>query len=144
MYHLVYTSHATRPFSEDELIALLRECRDFNRAHGITGMLLYIQGKFIQVLEGPQQEVTSLFDLIARDSRHQRVTVVLEGDSEHRHFKDWSMGFRRLTPHEARQLGGFEDIDHFFARKRVTDKSNLLLVFLKLFYNKNMAEFVET
>ena len=144
MYHLVYTSHATRPFSEEELIALLTECREFNRAHGITGMLLYIQGKFIQVLEGSQHEVTALFDRIAGDRRHQRVAVVLEGDSEHRHFKDWSMGFRRLTPDEARQLGGFEDIDHFFARKRVTEKSNLLMVFLKLFYNKNMVEFAET
>ncbi len=144
MYHLVYTSHASGPFAEEDLLSLLKECRTFNRDHGITGMLLYIQGKFIQVLEGARPGVTELFDRIAADTRHQRVTVVLTGESDHRLFRDWSMGFRRLTRDEAHQLGGFKDIDQFFARKHITENSNLLLVFLKLFYNKNMVEFAET
>lgn len=143
MYHLVYTSHATHPFGEADLIALLKECRGFNRKNGITGMLLYIQGKFIQVLEGPKKAVIDLYNRIATDPRHQRVTVIVEGESGERIFKDWSMGFRRITEQEALHLGGFRNIDQFFARKRITDESNLLLVFLKLFYNQNMVEFEE-
>jgi hypothetical protein len=143
MYHLVYTSHATHPFSEPDLIGLLKECREFNRKNGITGMLLYIQGKFIQVLEGQKEVVIRLFEGIAQDPRHQRVAVIIEGESCERIFKDWSMGFRRLTEQEALHLSGFRDIDQFFARKRITEESNLLLVFLKLFYRQNMVEFEE-
>ncbi len=143
MYHLVYTSHATKPLTEADLISLLKEARVFNLDHGITGMLLYIQGKFIQVLEGRKPEVISLFDRIAIDSRHTRVTVIVEGDSASRIFKDWSMGFRRLTDDQAVELSGFKDIDEFFAKKNIQEKSSLLLIFLKLFYDKNMVEFAE-
>lgn len=143
MYHLVYTSHATKMFSEDELIDLLKESRSFNRQHNITGMLLYIQGKFIQVLEGAKADVADIFGRIAKDPRHHRVTVIAEGDYAHRIFKNWTMGFRRLTAHEAADLGGFRNIDEFFAEQHIGDKSNLLLIFLKLFYDKNMVEFAD-
>ncbi len=143
MYHLVYTSHATRHFTEEDLVSLLKECRAFNQVHRITGMLLHIQGKFIQVLEGSKQEVVSLFEQIAIDPRHKRVALVAEGDSASRIFKDWSMGFKRLTPEQAVQLSGFRDIDQFFAKKQIQEKSSLLLIFLKLFYDKNMVEFAE-
>lgn len=143
MYHLVYTSHATNPFGESDLVALLKECREFNVKNNITGMLLYIQGKFIQVLEGNREEVIPLYERISADPRHHRVSVIMEGESDGRIFKDWSMGFRRLTEQEAIHLGGFRDIDQFFARKRINEESNVLLVFLKLFYNKNMVEFAE-
>lgn len=143
MYHLVYTSHAAKPLSEADLIALLKESRLFNREHGITGMLLYIQGKFIQVLEGSKDEVIQIFDRIATDPRHIRVAVISEGDSPNRIFKDWSMGFRRLTKEEANELSGFKDIDAFFAKKNIQEKSSLLLIFLKLFYDKNMVEYAD-
>ena len=143
MYHLVYTSHASRHFKEEDLVSLLKECRAFNKEHDITGMLLHIQGKFIQVLEGSQQEVVSLFEQIAIDPRHNRVAVVVEGDSESRIFKNWSMGFKRLTDDQAIHLSGFKDIDQFFAKKNIQKKSNLLLIFLRLFYDKNMVEFAE-
>ncbi len=143
MYHLVYTSHAAQLFTEEDLVSLLKECRAFNRDHGITGMLLYIQGKFIQVLEGSEQEVVGLFEQIAIDPRHNRVAVVVEGDSASRIFKDWSMGFKRLTDDQAIQLSGFKDIDQFFAKKKIKEQSNLLLIFLRLFYDKNMVEFAE-
>ena len=143
MYHLVYTSHAARSFTEEDLVSLLKECRAFNRDHGITGMLLHIQGKFIQVLEGSMEEVVGLFERIAIDTRHTRVAVVVEGDSANRIFKDWSMGFKRLTDDEALRLSGFKDIDQFFAKKKIKEQSNLLHIFLKLFYDKNMVEFAE-
>lgn len=143
MYHLVYTSHASKQLSEADLIELLKECRLFNREHGITGMLLYIQGKFIQVLEGSKDDVIQLFDRIEVDPRHTRVAVISEGDSLHRIFKDWSMGFRRLTTAEASELSGFKDIDMFFAAKNIKEKSSLLLIFLKLFYDKNMVEYAD-
>lgn len=52
MIRLVYMSHAVKPFSTDQLMTLLRECRHGNAEHGITGVLLYFNECFIQVLEG--------------------------------------------------------------------------------------------
>ena len=104
---------------------------------------LYIQGKFMQVLEGEKAIVWKLFKRISKDRRHHRVAVIMEGDYPERIFKDWTMGFRRLTNDEAVELSGFKDIDEFFAHKHITEDSNLLLIFLKLFYDRNMVEFAD-
>jgi hypothetical protein len=53
LYHLIYESQVTRPFSKPELVNLLQQARQFNEANGITGLLLYTpDGRFLQVLEG--------------------------------------------------------------------------------------------
>lgn len=142
MYHLVYTSHAVNQLSEQELLQLLKQSRDFNKSKSITGMLLYLQGKFIQVLEGDEMEVKKLYAGIVADPRHTRVNLIEEGHSPVRIFKDWSMGFKRLTPHDAHELG-FRDIDKFFHEKEKHQDTSLLMVFLRLFYNKNITDYPE-
>ncbi len=143
MYHLIYTSHATTPSSEAELIQLLEECRAFNKENNISGILLYLQGKYIQVLEGNKVEVNALYSRIEKDPRHKRVTKVIEGNSPQRIFKGWSMGFKKLTHEEFSSLSGFQDIDSFFSKQKLTEHSSLVLVFLKLFYEKNIVDYPE-
>ena len=142
MYHLVYTSHAVKPFSEDDLLQLLKQCRTFNKSKSITGMLLYIQGKFIQVLEGEKIDIQRLYASIYTDPRHKRVSLIIEGNSPDRIFKDWSMGFKQLTYNYAHELG-FQDIDNFFSKQEERKDTSLLMVFLKLFYDKNIVDFAE-
>jgi len=144
MYHLVYTSHATREFSEADLIDLLKQCKSFNEQHNITGMLLYLQGKFIQVLEGAQPDVESLFAMIKKDSRHTRVTTVIHGTSPDRVFQGWTMGFKKLTFEDAQHLSGFQDIDIFFSEQLSKKNRHLLLVFLGLFYKQNIVDYAES
>lgn len=143
MFHLVYTSYAVNPFSEAELVGLLKQSRAFNKEHGITGMLLYIQGKFMQVLEGKKDAVIELYENIRKDSRHRRVTTIVEGNSPDRIFKDWSMGFKQLSEREAKGLSNFQDLDSFFSDKGPSTDTSLLMVFLKLFYTKNMVDYAE-
>jgi len=143
MYHLVYTSHAVNPLSQRELILLLEECRTFNKAKNITGMLLYMEGKFIQVLEGNKVEVNKLYDNIRKDPRHEKVTLVVAGNSPDRVFKDWSMGFKKLSYGAFEKITGFQDIDVFFNDEERIDQGHLLLVFLKLFYEKNIVDYSE-
>lgn len=143
MYHLVYTSYATEPFSEEALINLLKKCRENNKKLDITGMLLYVSGKFIQVLEGNQEKVKSLYREIEQDDLHKRVTLVMEGESEKRIFSNWSMGFKGLSNDDFSTLSGFQDTGAFFARQKLTEKSSLVLVFLQLFYKKNMVDYPE-
>ncbi|WKZ58156.1 MAG: BLUF domain-containing protein [Cyclobacteriaceae bacterium] len=143
MYHLIYVSQAARPLAESELIEILRTSRENNASKNITGMLLYLNDKFIQVLEGEEKAVQELFDQISSDLRHNRVIRVLEGNAEQRTFKDWSMGFKQLyDTDEVEALTGFKDIDRFFSSDK-TNNGNLLLTFLTIFYNKNITDFAE-
>jgi hypothetical protein len=144
MYHLVYTSHAVKPLSESELLELLKQSRDRNKEFKISGILLYVQGKFMQVLEGKKAFVEKIYASIVNDPRHTRVTMVLEGNSPTRIFKGWSMGFKKLSNDDFANVSGFTDIDIFFDEHKMKENSSLLLVFLKLFYRKNMVDYPES
>lgn len=107
MYRLVYVSAATSLFSKAELMELLRKARDKNQRLGITGMLLYKDGDFLQLLEGDRPAVKALFEVIEADPRHDGTIVVLEEDAEARVFDNWSMGFRDLYDPEVQATPGF-------------------------------------
>jgi FAD-dependent sensor of blue light len=109
MFHLVYASSALLPFTKPELQALLEQARAKNAKLGLTGMLLYKDGNFMQVLEGDQKAVTDLAAIIERDPRHKGVLILLRGTSEERLFPDWSMGFRDLTDQNAAKTPGYTD-----------------------------------
>jgi len=93
---LIYASTANRPLSEVELSLLLLAARRNNESLGVTGMLLYHDGEFLQVLEGEREAVQALFGRIARDPRHTRVTLLQRQRVVQRQFADWSMGFATL------------------------------------------------
>ena len=90
---LIYTSIATGPFSKDQLDTLLVKARAHNHSLNISGMLVYDDGFFIQVLEGPEKEVEELFNVIGKDRRHNTVRLLLRHQIEAKEFEDWSMGF---------------------------------------------------
>ena len=143
MYHLVYTSYAVEPFLEEDLIQLLIKNRTYNKQKHISGILLYLNGKFIQVLEGKKSEVLALYTIIEKDPRHKKVRIVIEGSSSHRFFKDWSMGFKKLSVEEFEDLSGAQDIDVFFGKQENAGQGNLVMTFLNLFYKKNMVDYPE-
>ena len=104
MFCLVYASSAARPFSPSELTDLLASCHANNRQLGITGMLLYKNGNFMQVLEGDEEAVLKLYAKIFQDERHSGVLTLLQTTIPARQFPDWSMGFRDLNSPEVRSL----------------------------------------
>jgi hypothetical protein len=107
MYRLVYVSAAVGSPTRADLLALLAKAREKNDRLGITGLLLFKDGDFIQLLEGERQAVREVFDAIKVDPRHSGVIVLLEGEAEGRLFADWSMGFRDLADPEVRAMPGF-------------------------------------
>ncbi|MCD6059825.1 MAG: hypothetical protein K0S16_136 [Moraxellaceae bacterium] len=113
MLSLVYVSHATREFGPADLDALLAQSRRNNLRAGITGMLIYRDGDFLQFLEGPEDAVRATWWRIARDPRHGGAMVLDESKVEERSFGNWSMGFRRLC--DQARPEGFVD---FFDRRR--------------------------
>ena len=86
--HLIYASAATSDLSDDALKALLQKARATNAELGVTGLLLYAGGDFIQILEGEPGIVDDLYQRIARDARHEHVTKILRESIPARSFSD--------------------------------------------------------
>ena len=97
MYQLIYLSSATEMFTKEKLLALLEQSRPNNARLGITGILLYSNGNFMQTLEGEEPIVNALFKRIARDPRHQGLLDLIHEEVPQRDFPDWTMGFRDLS-----------------------------------------------
>ncbi len=93
---VVYLSAAVRHMGADALDALLRRTRERNRQSGVTGLLLYGDGSFLQVLEGEPQVIADLYDTIRVDPRHKGLIKVSDTEVPARKFADWSMAWRRL------------------------------------------------
>jgi hypothetical protein len=97
MHHqVIYSSAAVAPFGEAELTQLLAIARTNNERIGVTGMLLYHEGSFLQVLEGEASAVDAVFQRIGKDKRHHRVVPLLRRETDERHFESWRMGFASL------------------------------------------------
>ena len=115
LIHLIYCSAAPRPLGRDELRTMLTGARCHNELHGITGMLLYAEGTFFQVLEGAPDDVDRLFAHISGDARHDHVTVIIREPLAVRAFGEWSMGHAELTPRDLDEIIGAND---FFSTGR--------------------------
>ena len=98
LLQLVYKSTATRDMTNADLRELLQQARSNNEERGITGLLLYVNGRFLQVLEGPESAVRDLFNTIEGDSRHTSVEMLLTTHTAERTFPDWKMGLDRPDP----------------------------------------------
>jgi len=103
---LVYASAANKAFTENELRDLLLKARANNSAIGVTGILLYHNRSFFQVLEGTEEKVDPLFEQIKSDPRHSKILLLSRSNIEHLNFAEWSMGFVDLD-RMAAKLPGF-------------------------------------
>ena len=97
MIRLIYVSSATRLMGEDDLIELLDQARNRNERQGVTGMLLYADGNFMQVLEGNEKDVDEIYNKIVNDERNKGHIVIEKESIKKRSFPDWSMGFKNFT-----------------------------------------------
>lgn len=140
MLSIVYASSAVRLFTRAELVDLLEASHKANIEHGITGMLLYRGGNFIQVIEGENQEVLQLYENIKADPRHKNVTLLTQDPITTRQFPDWSMGFRNLDKMTDEELAGFSDfLDNDFSPEYFQDKPTRAYILL-LSFKETMTE----
>ena len=116
---LVYVSVATRKMTEADLVSILEVARERNKELDVTGMLLYRDGFFVQVLEGEQVVIEDLFQKISGDSRHKHVIVVYQNSIQKRSFLEWSMGFNMIAESDLLKLDGYSGMlnVNFFADK---------------------------
>ena len=131
---LIYLS-SSNDLSASDLSALAIKSQENNRSLGITGILLYCNGSIIQVLEGKQEKVNSLYQTILRDPRHKQVTKLYSGQIEKRSFPDWLMGYRTLTENE---ITGLQEELPFIKNPYLQlGPENIVVSLVRTFYKNN-------
>ncbi|WP_165352834.1 BLUF domain-containing protein [Loktanella sp. IMCC34160] len=96
IHRLVYLSDGKPGLSKADLTAILEKARRNNPSKGLTGLLLYHEGRFFQVLEGDMAQVMACFSKIMMDPRHTSVAILTAGPAEARAFPGWSMGYAEV------------------------------------------------
>ena len=119
LHQIIYVCTQSRPLDEDDLVELLADAMGRNAERQITGMLLYYQGAFLQVLEGEVHELHHLMHAIERDNRARDIVKLSEKAITQRDFPDWSMGFQVIRDSDS-------DTDESSAFFRIFDQQSLL------------------
>ena len=109
LIHLNYASRITSDISEDEILDILSAARKNNKANDVSGMLLYENGSFLQILEGEEETVNDLFEHISKDDRHNSIVKIISEAIAQRDFSDWSMGFANISLKKLEKLEGLND-----------------------------------
>ncbi|SJM96163.1 phosphate-starvation-inducible PsiE family protein [Crenothrix polyspora] len=127
MIRLTYASTATHKWSAEDLLKLLKQCRTNNGAKNITGILLYANGTFFQVLEGDEATVESVYQKIKQGPRNRECTVIEKQAITERAFPYWSMGFEKINAKELHKMDGLSDFfEHDFTPAGFVSHKNII------------------
>ncbi len=98
MHAIAYVSAASWNLLEEQVEHIVAESRRLNAANGITGVLLYCDGNFMQYLEGEEEVVRATFERIRASDSHYQVNELMNQPIAAREFTDWSLGFSQPEP----------------------------------------------
>jgi len=96
LHALVYVSTADHPLSAPEIDHLLERARARNEVEGVTGVLLYSRGNFMQFIEGSAAGMATVYAAITADPLHHGIIELLNEPRASREFSDWAMAFRSV------------------------------------------------
>jgi hypothetical protein len=105
-YQVIYSSASSTPLQQEDLEGILTQARSKNARAGITGALAYVDGFFLQVLEGEAAAVQQLMARIATDLRHETVIVLRSGEIAAPAFPDWQMAYVSATASQVAEWAG--------------------------------------
>ena len=123
LVRLVYAIRAVASVDQLELVAILKKSKANNPGLGITGVLCFSEGIFLQVLEGGRSAVNQLYNRIAADPRHTQVELMTYEEVGERRFAGWTMGqvnLSRLNPTLLLKYSAMPMLDPFAVSGRVS------------------------
>lgn len=101
----------TQMMTQKDVEEFLLYIRDKNARLGITGILLLIQGKFIQYIEGPSENIDALYNTIKKDKRHTDLKLLDSGSIKEQQFKDWSMAYHEISEMQVKDVMKDKNLD---------------------------------
>ncbi|MFN9279235.1 MAG: BLUF domain-containing protein [Rubrivivax sp.] len=123
LVRLMYASRAVPALDQEELVTILRQSKANNPSTGVTGVLCFSGGIFLQVLEGGRSAVNKLYNRIGADPRHTDVELLLYEEIGERRFASWSMGqvnMSRLNPSLLLKYSATAALDPFSVSGKVS------------------------
>lgn len=132
----LYVSTAAPWLSLERLDDLVAQARAINAANGITGILLYGGGNFMQYFEGPKSSVQVLRKRLESDPRHYDVHFLLHAGIPQQRFPSWTMGFVSSDPNRMR--AGFAMLaDDQNLMAQLFEASSVIERIMKRFYDNS-------
>ena len=117
-YQVIYSSEATMPFDIHDMEDILTKARVRNESLDITGVLIYVDGLFIQVLEGKKDRVLELIRSIESDPRHSLFKLFYQAETDSRIFDDWRMAYVDVT---REQMANWYGLDGATAMEKIME-----------------------
>ena len=117
-----YLSQSKLDWTDEAIDELLERSKRNNATRKITGAMIYANGYFMQLIEGPQIAVDELYSAIEADPRHEVLSLLHKQEIKDRHFSDWAMEYRDsddlgeralMTVHAAKQDNERFPVIHF-------------------------------
>lgn len=105
---ILYISFSETQTKED-IFDILNQSRSNNQTLGLTGMLLYSDGIYCQLIEGESENIDFIIDRIFKDNRHSNISIVSDQHVNHRLFEDWEMAFKSLEDGQQPDIEGWSD-----------------------------------
>jgi Sensors of blue-light using FAD len=131
---LIYVSSAVRSFKDSDIHDILRVSREANGRNGISGLLLFKDGNFMQILEGDSHAVDDLHLKITRDPRHTGIITLLRRPIQARNFSDWKMGFKDIGKLTEEEKSGWSDyLNRPLNGEMYVSNPNVAYIFLESF-----------
>lgn len=93
LHTLCYVSSCKDTLTAKDLEHLFLVNKRNNTEHGVSGILIYNNGNFLQILEGDEDTVKNIFKKIKRDSRHRNLITLINNSIDERIFHDYESGF---------------------------------------------------
>ncbi|HBS64133.1 MULTISPECIES: BLUF domain-containing protein [Stenotrophomonas] len=101
---IAYVSEARPSLSTTALEALVEDAARFNGVAGVTGVLLYDGGRFLQYFEGPDDGVSAVYERVLQARSHEHLVELARGRVSSRAFPYWGMRWLGVEPALIRQL----------------------------------------
>jgi hypothetical protein len=137
LIQLIYVSTARHLLDAQEIRQILDASVRHNTPQDVTGLLLYSNGSFMQVLEGKESAVDETMSRIEKDPLHYDVSVLTKSQVSHREFGSWAMGFRGIVAKDAASWPSFAPFfEEGFSAEEIGARPGLALEILKHFTEK--------
>jgi hypothetical protein len=121
--------------AKQNLADIMAVSKPKNMVLGITGVLFYMEGKYLQILEGEENNVRAIMADIEKDSRHQNLEYLIDTKTEKRGFYDWKMDYFNFSNGQKFSRERLKDLSISFS-KNLQPQSDILVMFYKKLLEK--------
>jgi len=136
---LVYVSSAVRLLNLEEISYLLNRARDRNKEYGITGVLLQIDGNYMQYLEGLKDNLDIIYNIIQEDEQHTGLILIAREAIEVRLFSDWPLAYYAMDGRD--DVGSPDERQLIEKMKELpSDNPSTAQIVLKSFWNRGRSQ----